>query len=496
MSRNALSQRLILRNTVLLVGAQAIIAPLALMVNAFAARILGPANFGKIYLATTFSSLAILFVEWGQSSTLTAMVSRDRSRAGELLGSGLAARACMVPVVVVVLYLLCLLGGYERGFVGIVLLILLTTVLGSVSGSCQDVIRGFERTDFAAVTTIAWQLLAAAVLVPTLFISGRLTAFLIAQAACAAVAVLVLLRLLPVMGVPRPTVRWQTSKALYATGTTFLLFNLVLALQPNLDAVFLSKLASAASIGWQAAARRLTGLLIVPASALTAALYPTLCRLFEEDRAAYFSTAVSALRMTTLVAVPLSLGCVFYPQLPMELFGQREYGAATTNFQILAVFILLVYVTMPLSTALLAANRQRAWAAAQFGCVIVSAVFDPMLIRWFESHAGNGALGVCVTTVGSEILMVAAAIHLMPGRIFDRSVLRTLGAVVLGGIAMGFTARLLSGMNGWVAAPLSFGAYVACLWITGQLRPAQLALLVSLLRNKGAPAAAAAVKPP
>ncbi len=474
---NPAPQRLVLRNTLLLVGAQIIAAPLSMIVNAVTARTLGPADFGQLYLATTFGSLGFLFVEWGQNNALTSMVARDRARAGELLGSGLAVRAGLLPPVLLSLVIGCALAGYSNRFLTILMLILLGSTFATVSSACQDVIRGYERSDLAAASIVAWQILGTFIVVPTLLLTGRLPAFLIAQAGCAAIGALALVVFLPRLGVSRISSSRQTSKALIGAGTSFLLFNLILALQPNVDAVFLSKLASPEAIGWQAVARKLTGLLIFPASALTAALYPTLSRLYAEDRAAFRDTAASALRTTPAIAVPLALGCALFPQIGIDLFGQGAYGAAAVNIRVLAVFILLLYLTMPISTTLLVVGRKRAWLGAQFGCVIVSAVLDPLLIPWFQLRTGNGGLGVCVSSVVGEFLMVAAGVYLLPRDVFDRSYWRSFGSVGSSGVAMVLVAIALSGMAPYSAAPLALLAYFSCLWLTGGFDRARTGLL-------------------
>jgi O-antigen/teichoic acid export membrane protein len=481
-------QRLILRNTLLLVAAQVLAAPLSILVNAVAARTLGPTDFGQLYLATTYCSLAFLVVEWGQPIAMTGMVARDRSRAGELLGSGLTLRAVLMPLVLLVLTAACVLAGYDRRFLVILLWVFLGSVFVTVASACQDVMRGYERSDFAAASLVGSQLLSALIVVPTLLISGRLPSFLIAQAACAAVGASILVLMLPRMGVPRFSASRRTSHALWSAGSSFLLFNLILALQPSIDAMFLSKMASPEAIGWQAVARRLTGLVIFPASALTATLYPTLSRLYAEDRAAFRATAASALRATPAIAAPIALGCALFPQLGIGLFGNLDYGSAGANLRILAIFVLLLYLTMPLSAALLAAGRQRAWTAAQFGCVAMSAALDPLLIPWFQARNGNGGLGVCISTVAGEVLMVALGLYLLPGGIFDRSQFRSYASVAASGLVMALIALALSSLTPYAAAPLALLAYVACLWFTGGLDRAQIGLLYSLVRRKAEPA--------
>jgi Na+-driven multidrug efflux pump len=143
-----------------------------------------------------------------------------------------------------------------------------------------------------------------------------------------------------------------------------------------------------------------------------------------------------------------------------------------------------LYLTMPLSAALLAAGRQRAWAAAQFGCVALSAALDPLLIPWFQARSGNGGLGVCISTVAGEVLMVAIGLYLLPGGIFDRSHFRSYASVAAAGLMMALAALALSSFTPYAAAPLALLAYVACLWFTGGLDRTQIGFLYSLRRSR------------
>src|SRR4051812_21236843 len=158
----------VFRNTSLLVIAQAIVLPISVLINAIAGRALGSANFGLLYQALTFSSFVFLFVEWGQSNVLTGRVARQRAAAGVLLGSGISFRLGAAAAALILLPAVCLLAGYDPQFLIVLELAMLLATFTTVSAACQDVFRGFERTDFAAATYVGWQLLSAAVVIPTL----------------------------------------------------------------------------------------------------------------------------------------------------------------------------------------------------------------------------------------------------------------------------------------------------------------------------------------
>jgi O-antigen/teichoic acid export membrane protein len=141
---------------------------------------------------------------------------------------------------------------------------------------------------------------------------------------------------------------------------------------------------------------------------------------------------------------------------------------------------------MPLGTTLVAAGRQRAWAAVQFGCVVVSAALDPLLIPWFQAHAGNGGIGVCVATVVSEVLMVAGGLALLPAGVCGRALPRTLAAACAAGLAMTVAALLAAPLGPWLAAPLAVAVYACAIGMSGEFDRSQLAMLKGLWRRGAA----------
>jgi O-antigen/teichoic acid export membrane protein len=411
-------------------------------------------------------------------------VVANRPAAGELLGSGIVFRVSTAVIAGVLVPGICVLAGYDRDFIFILALAMLGATFATVSGACQDAFRGFERTDFAAASLVGWQLLSAAAVVPTLLAGGGIHGLLIAQVACAAVGTAFVLKMTPRMQVPNLSVRWEAVQDLARSGQPFLWFGLVLTLQPMVDAAMLSKFSAAEGMGWYAAARKLVGVLTFPTSALLAALYPTLCRLRVEDMNAFRSTAADALYIVTIVAVPLALGCALFPELGVAIFGQRDYGPANDDLRLLSAYILLVYFSMPIGCCLASSGRQSAWTVLQFTCVIVSAVLDPPLIHWFQAHAGNGGLGVCIATVCSEILMVSGGLWLLPPGILAKIPRAKVLSAFLSGAVMVLVALSSTRLDIVVRAVLAVLAYGLCLQISGGANVLQLRSLLGSLRGR------------
>ncbi|MFL6577296.1 MAG: polysaccharide biosynthesis C-terminal domain-containing protein, partial [Povalibacter sp.] len=216
-------------------------------------------------------------------------------------------------------------------------------------------------------------------------------------------------------------------------------------------------------------------------------LYPTLCRLRISDEPAFRKTAADAFHVTTIAVMPLALGCALFPDIGIMIFSEQSYGPAEDNLRLLAIYILLVYFSMPIGTCLASIGRQSLWALVQFACIIVSAICDPPLIKWFQETTGNGGLGVCVATVFSEILMVSAGLYLLPKGILDRAVLKRLGAAVLAGATMAAIAIALKNfdVNVFVRAALAVLGYLAALRVFGAINAAELRAMVGMIRRRG-----------
>ncbi len=477
-------KRLVVRNTLISLGGQIIGTPLSILVTAIMARHLGAADFGHMYLAWMMTLFGFLFVEWGQGVVLTGTIARDRSLAGVLLGTTLVWRCAAAVFVYALLALGSQLLNYEREFQVVLALVVVQCLFQALSNACQDGVRGFERTDVGAAGQVAQQLLMLVLVVPTLLLGGALRGVLVAQAAASAIVLVMVWWTFRHVGVGKLMIDRPTLKRLLREGTPFMIYGGVITLQPNVDAILLSKLSPEDVVGWHAVARRLIGTLVLPGSLVIGALYPTLSRLFAEDRAQFIETARGALRATVILSVPIAMCCGFYGDIGIQIFSKEGYGPAQQNLVVLAPFLFLMYFSMPLGISILAAGRQKIWAATQFVCVLVSSVLEPFLIPWFQSRYGNGGLGVCIANIICEVVMVAGGIALCEKGILDSrmwlGVLRSLGA----GVVMGGVALLLLGINSFIAAPVALLAYLAALWALGGLGREQLALLRSAISKQ------------
>ena len=484
--------RLVLRNTAYLGIAEVLTTPLSVVLNAMLARFLGAANLGHIYFATTICSAAMLFVGWGQGGPLPAAVALDRASAGRFLGTSLAWRLGAALVTYALVAVSCHMLGFSAAEQWAIGLVFLASSLANLVNACQEAIRGFERTDIAAYTRVGSQLLATVLVIPVLLAGGGLRMTLAAQALGWLAVLVVIVRTLRPIGVAQLTWDRAAFGHLMRAGTPFVFFDVVLKVQPGIDAFYLARLAPSEVVGWYAVSQRLVGFLLIPATALVGALYPTLCRLYATDRAGFLRTTRESLVTVSMLVMPVALGCALYPDIGVSIFGREAFRPAEDTLRVFALDVFLIYFSMLIGTALLAAGRQRIWTFVQLVCVVNSLVLDPLLIRYFQARTGNGGTGLPVTATISELLMAAVGAALLPKGVLDGALIKRLLLSLASGAVMVGAALSLRGLSSWVAAPIAGLSYVLALYWTGAVSREQFAALQGFvgrkLRRKRAPA--------
>ncbi len=478
------AKRTVMRNTAFLMAAQVLSMPLSMSINAVLARKLGPVDFGLIFLANNLIAFGFLAVEWGQPAALAALVARDRSLAGTALGTAIAWRIASAAVVYGALVLVAKLLHYAGSFQVVLGMLVIAKIFSTICSACLDVARGLDRSSTAAFSLVRYNLVSISLLVPILYAGGGLKGAMIALICADFINTALVWKRTRSMEIGRLRRDRDMLEVLLRRGSTFMLFAIVLAIQPFIDTTMLSAFATPQVLAWQAAALKLVGALIFPVSALAGAIYPALCRLYHDDIEEYRRLVATALRGATLLVVPVALGTGLFPELGIMIFGEGSFGPAEQNLRILAAFVFLLYFTMVLGLSIQAAGRERIWTAVQFGCVGVSVICDPFLIPWFQRHWGNGGLGVCVSTVSSEIVLLLCGLTFLPRGVLDRGFVKDMGRAAIAGGAMVVMALVSARLNPLIGAPLSVMAYGVTIYAVGGVDPRTFAMLNGIVRSK------------
>lgn len=251
----------------------------------------------------------------------------------------------------------------------------------------------------------------------------------------------------------------------------------------GIHAVMLSKLTPGEVVGWYAAATRLSGILIFPATILAAALYPTLSRLFVEEPESYRRFARSALRAMLVFGALGAGGTLVFADATVALvYGQGAFDPAVSTLRVLALYIFLDFVNVTLGTAIAAANRQTPYIYAKGLSILVVIMLNSLLIPFCQVRLANGSIGGAITAAAAEAVMLGAGLLLVPRGTLVPALLGDLARAGVATAAMAGVVYLLGNVFLGVGIVLGVLTYVAVIIGVGGVHREDIALLRTAVR--------------
>jgi hypothetical protein len=141
---------------------------------------------------------------------------------------------------------------------------------------------------------------------------------------------------------------------------------------------------------------------------------------------------------------------------------------------------------MLLGTAILAVGRAVPLATAKLISVGVTTGLELFLIPFCQARWGNGGIAVMLSFGGGELVMIAAAIYLMPRGALDRTIAYDLLRGVVAGAGTLLIMQPLLRLTPFVAIPACIIAFTLLAVVVGLLTRSDLNQLAGMLRRRAA----------
>lgn len=475
------------RNVFHLLIGQAATTVLAVLLNASLGRFLGAADFGLFFLVTSMGVFAYVIVDWGQAQYVIREVARRRDQGGRLLGSLLMLRAlgglCISALTAVAAWLL----GYDGRTVGFAALMVLAMLPFALAQGFGIVFRGRERMELYSIVSVLNKALTLGATLLLLLLGAGLLGAIVSQALGGLVAVVAAALLLRRVDVPPLGASFQEAWRLIQGGTPILMVGLAAAAHGYLDAIVLSKLAPAKSVGWFGAARNIFGALIAPAGILAAASYPGFSRAAHDPKLLTREVQVST-RPLVALAVLGGIGTYLFADAAIALIygesaGEHSFAPAGTILKIFAPGMFLLFMDLLLCTAVLAVERPKPLAVAKWVSIAVTTVLAFLLVPYCEEHWSNGGIGIAISFVASEVIMFVTALRILPAGTLSRATMTDIGRAILAGVGTLALFRLTPAPPLFVGIPMCVVCYALFALALRLVRVQEIVLLISRFRR-------------
>ena len=223
----------------------------------------------------------------------------------------------------------------------------------------------------------------------------------------------------------------------------------------RVDAVILSLFATDAEVGYYGAAYRLFQTTYILPEAILFALFPLLCRLASQASNAISMAARKCLDVLLLIGIPLAAGMLLLSdEIIMTLFGAR-FDASVPLLQVLSISVMLMYADGVFVQVLIATQRQKRLALTAIVAACLNVGMNLALIP------SLGALGAAITTVLTEILVIAMNFGFLPRAIRSSLRFRVAGKATVAATLMAGVLALLNGQSLLLLVPVGSAVYLA-----------------------------------
>jgi O-antigen/teichoic acid export membrane protein len=363
-----MSTRTVARNTLFLSAAQGIRIVLAFALILYIANSYGPTWQGKFSILLAFLNIFQVMATFGLPRLITRNVARDYSMSNGYYWAGLTAQGLTTLAMMVVMAGVVAIMPYPpetQWMLWVAVLALPLFTLYSLAGALLRAVEKMQYLVYAEVFSAVAQLLTAILLLSRG--GGVIVLAVIRVAGIGLAAFMVSIAVLRLHLVQRPRWQWQFSRRLLRESLSFFGMAGFDALTQRLDVLILSVVAGEAATGVYDAAFQLIKVVMTLVLSFTDAVYPAISRLFAHDRPAFTAALRNYLQWGVMALLPVAAGLTLLARFIIRLLYRRaDYQAAGPVLQVLAWTLLVYFVYIFLSRALMAANRERVafWVTA------------------------------------------------------------------------------------------------------------------------------------
>jgi O-antigen/teichoic acid export membrane protein len=472
----------IIKNTSVMMGAQAAswIFMFGLMI--FLPRYLGAEAYGAIGLGTSIWTVVGVAMAFGMDVFLVKEVARHPEKTSELMGTTLLLRGLLFGLGLAAVALYLHLVDYPPLTVQVVYLMGITHLLWLFINGCHAVLQGLEVMEYISIANITGKAVHTGVAITALLLGYGIYTIVGISMLAALVVLVMQLTFLSWRHPPRFRLNPAQGKELLRASTPYLMIALVASIYMEADIVIISLLMDETAVGWYASARRLTGTFMFFPVVFIGAIFPALSRIYTQDAERLPLLVRKSFDLMVLMSIPIGLGLAILAQpLVILLFG-AEFAPAGPILSVMGIMLIFIYMNTLMGKFLISTDRQNNWTVVMIVATIVSIGLDLLLIPWCSRVLGNGAIGGALSFLVTEIGMVIVGITLLPKGTMGWSNLRFFLLALLAGLGM--VGVVWWWRDAFIAIPILLGA-VTYLSLIALLRvvPAED---VALARNLGA----------
>jgi O-antigen/teichoic acid export membrane protein len=418
--------RVMIRNVAFLLGGNVATWSVSLVFWLVVPRIIGPTAWGENNLGLALGGLAFAIGGLGIAPFLVKEIARDRERAGDYVGAGIATQFVLFVLCVASVFLFTLVAHYSPHTRAVVLLVTGIVACAFLVAPAVSALQALEEMHLNTLINGGKTVVATCIVIAiALIFRPDLIVLLLIFVAFNVLASLLQLGVTNRVVAIRLRFDRELSRWMIAGGLPFWGSGVFLTIYIWIDSVLLSLLVSTREVGYYAAPIQIIAIFGFLPVIVTTAVFPALSSSFRADFERLRRLTRTSLDVLISFGLPISIGAALVGPNAIEVLFGGAYRPSGPVMVVLALTVVPGYIATLAYWVLAAVDRQRSWAYVMGGMAIVNPAINLFAIPYFQSRFGHGSMGAAIALLITDTAICVAGLALIP-----RACLRPVGPLV------------------------------------------------------------------
>jgi len=404
-SNTSLTRR-VARNTSFLTISQIISYAESLIYTILVARYLGPQGLGILNFGAALILVFSVFANFGLTTITTREVARDPSKASKYAANVIPIQLlfALLTIGLIVVFVNAL--GYSQQTIYVVYILSIGLIVSTLSSIFLAIFQAFEQLEFQSIVWVITSVvqLCGAVIAIQLHLNVAVFALILLLTGGVGLAYVYVICVRRFF-VPRLEADFTFWKSTLTEAWPMAAMAISVMIYFRIDVVMISVIQGTTAVGFYSVAYTLSEASTVIPSMLIASLFPILSRLHQASKTSFRDTCAQTTRYLLYLALPMAFFVTLWAKPIVPLLYGASFGPSVAALQILIWAAAVMYVTMVLGTAFIAANLQRLNMKLTFIGVAVNVVLNVLLIPKY-SYIGASFATIVTEASGLALSLV------------------------------------------------------------------------------------------
>ncbi len=398
----------------------------------YAARILGPTNYGVFNYTLSLVGAIFIFSDLGIGGLMVREYQRDDFDKAKLVTTGIAMRfflLLMTSIIAIVFFFFIT----DPAVKSIFLLLLILSLFNHINDVFVHLCRAHHRMDYESRVIIIESFVTTFLGLLFLHHSGSIVWYALAYLIGIICGTIYLGLLTSKYLYSIKDFCFSYIKRIMVLALPFVFGSVVGIILFNTDIIILGWIQGNEIVGQYSAGSRVVNVLFLFSSLFSIVLFPIFSKLYQ-TRDKFISILKNSISYISILGFPLWIGGVLVAEVLITKIYGLQYQAGIIPFQILLFMVPFIYITIILDTALFALNYQVQNMIFTSIAALTNVILDLILVPLYSMQ--GSAVATVIAQIINFILTYSLLRKVLGQNILVReSLLKSLGSsVVMGGI--------------------------------------------------------------